>query len=169
MANACLRPHFVGLVTNKAWRYFEPEDFRYWVRTVDLRQSKRYRLRAAVKFSWHAKGSTKLGGGYTRDISPSGVFVVTSERLPGGAEVQLEVALPSLRGERSGACLRTHGHVVRSEQPGFAAAAEMGFRMRFQEAGSSERSPIKSNGNSDGEPSNQEAGSLLALISRFSM
>jgi hypothetical protein len=44
--------------------------------------------------------------GYTRDISPCGVFVLTSDRLPSGAALDLEVALPSLRGQRTGARLR---------------------------------------------------------------
>lgn len=80
------------------------------------------------------------GEGYTRDISPSGVYVLTSERLPSGALVKLEVVLPSLRGQRSGACLRTRGRVVRPEEVGFAAAADMGFRMQLPETGSSEES-----------------------------
>ena len=71
------------------------------------------------------------GEGYTRDISSTGVYVLTGERLPSGATVKLEVSLPSLRGRRSGACLRTQGHVVRSEEVGFAASAEMAFRMQL--------------------------------------
>jgi hypothetical protein len=99
---------------------------------VDQRQNKRYRLKASVKFSWEdLQGSTIRGEGYTRDISPSGVFVLTSDRLPSGTAVKLEVALPSLRQEPSGAFLRTHAHVVRSEELGFAAVADMGFRMQL--------------------------------------
>ena len=77
------------------------------------------------------------GEGFTRDISPTGVYVLTGERLPSGVVVKLEVSLPSLRERRSGACLRTHGHVVRAEELGFAAAAEMGFRMQLPERRSS--------------------------------
>ena len=69
--------------------------------------------------------------GHTRDISSTGVYVLTGERLPSGTAVKLEVTLPSLRGRHSGACLRTHGHVVRSEEVGFAAAAEMSFQMQL--------------------------------------
>ncbi len=79
------------------------------------------------------------GEGFTRDISPNGVYVLTGERLPSGAVVKLEVSLPSLRERRSGACLRTHGQVVRSEELGFAATAEMGFRMQLPERRSSEK------------------------------
>ena len=35
------------------------------------------------------------GKGYTRDISPAGVFVLTSDRLPADMTVKLEVTLPS--------------------------------------------------------------------------
>ena len=99
---------------------------------MEQRQSKRYRLKTSVKFSWEsAQDGTRQGEGRTRDISSSGVFVVTSDRLPLGTTVKLDVALPALRKETSGASLRTSGHVVRSEQLGFAAVAEAGFRMQF--------------------------------------
>jgi len=114
---------------------------------MDLRQSKRYRLRASVTFSWeHSDGSTVRGEGHTRDISPSGVYVQTGDRLPSGAPVKLEVDLPSLRGQRSGARLRTQGHVVRSEEGGFAVVANMGFRMQHSETRSSEKAFSKGNG-----------------------
>jgi hypothetical protein len=118
---------------------------------VDQRQNKRYRLKASVKFSWeNVQGSTGQGEGHTRDISPSGVFVLTSARLPLGAAVKLEVALPSLRQEPSGPFLRTQAHVVRSEELGFAAVADMGsFRMHLPDARSSRRAPGKSGGSND--------------------
>jgi len=99
---------------------------------MEHRQSKRYRLKTSVKFSWeNAQSSTIQGEGYTRDISPSGVFVLTSDRVPLGTTLKMEITLPSLRKKPSGALLRTRGHVVRSEELGFAAIAEMGFRMQF--------------------------------------
>lgn len=127
-------------------------------------------------FSWEqADGSTIRGEGHTRDISPSGVFVLTSDRLPSGTAVKLEVVLPSLREKRSGASLRTQGHVVRSEEIGFAAVADMGFRMQFPEASTSEQSfdKVRSNGRYDasGEETGAEemGGKWVAPISRFSM
>jgi len=112
---------------------------------MDERQNKRYQLKIAVKFSWeNSQRSMSQGEGYTRDISPSGVFVLTGDRLPLGATVKLEVTLPSPRKEAPGALLRTRGHVVRSEQLGFAAVAEMGFRMQFPDA----RTRRRTSGNS---------------------
>ena len=112
---------------------------------MDQRQNRRYQLKTAVKFSWESlQNGICRGEGVTRDISPSGVFVLTGERLPLGTTVKLEVALPSPRKEPSGAVLRTRGHIVRSEQLGFAAVAEMGFRMQFPEIASSRSSRGKS-------------------------
>jgi len=89
-----------------------------------------------VKFSWeYSNGSTMRGEGHTRDISATGVFVLTAHPLPSGAVVKLEVSLPSLRApQQPGVRLQTLGHVVRSEPLGFAAAADTGFRMNSPDA-----------------------------------
>lgn len=110
-----------------------------------------------MTFSWeHSDGSTMRSEGYTRDISQSGVFVLTGDRLPSGTVVKLEVALPSLFGQRSGACLRTQGHVVRCEEVGFAAAADMGFRMQFPETCSSKQLFGRGNGGATHEAQSKE-------------
>jgi len=136
---------------------------------MDERQNKRYQLKIAVRFSWeNSHGSMSQGEGYTRDISPSGVFVLTGDRLPLGATVKLEVTLPSRRKGPSGALLHTRGHVVRSEQLGFAAVAEMGFRMQFPDT----RSTRSTSGNSgDHEEEHQARRKEVsgATTSRFWM
>jgi hypothetical protein len=104
------------------------------------------------------------GEGYTRDISPSGVFVSTGDRLPSGAALDLEVALPSLVGQRTGARLRTHGHVVRSEEVGFAAAAEMGFRMQLPKTTSSEQSFSKGHGGTHEADSKENKHKFLYFV-----
>jgi hypothetical protein len=125
---------------------------------VDLRQNKRYRLKVSVTFSWEQPdGSKARGEGYTRDISSSGVFVLTSDRLPSGTAVRLEVALPSLREKTSGTSLQTQGHVVRSEEIGFAAAADVGFRMRFPQGASTERVLSKGRGNGRFDVNSEDA------------
>jgi len=135
---------------------------------VDQRQNKRYQLKTAVKFSWESpQDGICRSEGFTRDISPSGVFVLTGERLPLGTTVKLEVALPSPRKEASGAFLRTRGHIVRSEQLGFAAVAEMGFRMQFPEISSSRSSRGKSGDGSEDEkrevPSGSQRGTFVVV------
>ena len=137
---------------------------------MDQRQSKRYQLKTAVKFSWESKqGGTSLGEGFTRDISPSGVFVLSDNRLPLGTTVKLEVALPSPRKGASGASLRTRGHIVRSEQLGFAAVAEMGFRMKFPEVSSSRNSRGKAAGGGRDETTQELSRMPRSAVLRFSM
>jgi len=100
-------------------------------RIVDQRNNKRYRLDAAVSFSWHADATDLFGEGNTRDISLHGVFVVTDREVPLGTAVQLKVSLPSLRVARSGIFLRGKGKIIRVEEKGFAAVADMSFRIQF--------------------------------------
>ena len=98
-------------------------------------------------FSWEPfGGDTIKSEGYTRDISSSGVFVLTSDRLLSGTAVKLEVSLPAPRETSSSATLMSQGRVVRSEETGFAAAADTGFRMRFPETSFSDPSFDKVSG-----------------------
>jgi hypothetical protein len=139
---------------------------------MDLRRSKRYRLRAFVKFAWEdLQGTTIRGEGQTRDISAAGLFVLTGDRLPLETPLKLEVTLPSLREDNSGACLRTHGQVVHSEDIGFGAVANMGFQIQLPELQRARYSVGKSRGNGEAK---QEAGGeadarskRLDLISRL--
>lgn len=137
---------------------------------MDQRQNNRYQLKTAVKFSWESpQNGICRGEGVTRDISPSGVFVLTDERLPLGTTVKLEVTLPSPRNAPSGAFLRTRGHIVRAEQLGFAAVAEMGFRMQFPEIASS-RSSRRKTDDTKQDGSREEASEVHRRATlRFSM
>lgn len=140
--------------------------------SVELRQSKRYRLRAFVVFSaQQLDGTTIRGEGHTRDISPIGVFVLTNDLLVSGAAVKLEITLPSLRGQQSGACLRTVGHVVRTEEAGFAAVADLGFRMQFPDSRNEEagRKNSAGNGGTNEEGHSRRRGERPVLVPRFSM
>jgi hypothetical protein len=144
------------------------EGFRSLRQSMEMRQSKRYRLRASVTFSWeHADGNPMRGEGYTRDISPAGVFVLTSDRLPVTTAVKLEVTLPSLNQNRRGPSLRTQGRVVRLEEIGFAAAAEIGFRMQFSERSSSTDSLGKRGGNGKFEAGSKRSNPLPPHRARF--
>jgi hypothetical protein len=100
---------------------------------VDLRQHKRYRLAAPVSFEWENKaGVIKKGEGYTRDISPAAVFVVTSELLSVASALRLHIELPGLLPDNSGPSLNTQALVIRVERAGFAAIADAGFRLQIQ-------------------------------------
>lgn len=97
--------------------------------------------------------------------------MLTSDRLPSSTAVKLEVTLPSLNEKRNGASLRTQGRVVRSEEIGFAVAADMGFRMRFPEESSSAESLAKRAGNGRFEASSKKSDEerQLVPVSRFWM
>jgi hypothetical protein len=122
-------------------------------------------------FSWaNTDGNTMRGEGYTRDISPAGVYVMTSDLLPSSTAVKLEVSLPSLNEKRNGASLRTQGRVVRSEEIGFAVAADMGFRMQFPEGSSSAESLEKRDGDKKFDASGKRSeDQQLVPVSRFWM
>jgi hypothetical protein len=60
--------------------------------------------------------------------------------------------------------LRTFGHVVRSEEIGFAAIADMGFRMQFSETRS--QGSFESKGDDDGT---HDVGSRKDSKSRFDL
>jgi hypothetical protein len=101
---------------------------------VELRQNKRYRLGAPVSFFWESReGAIGAGEGHTRDISVAGVFILTAGLIPEGSVVRMEVTLPPLHAKGQRVRLRTQGRVVRTEDNGFAAIANMGFRMDFHE------------------------------------
>jgi hypothetical protein len=60
----------------------------------ERRGSVRYSLWLPVIFRWVDDGEHARGG-FTRDISTAGVFVVTSECPPANAHVSMEVVLQS--------------------------------------------------------------------------
>jgi hypothetical protein len=95
---------------------------------MDRRNHRRYDLQATAHFSWKDAGGTRWQGrGLTRDISETGLFVVTRNAPPSGVAVKVEVRAYSQWG--SGLLMQAKGQVVRvevNEQPasgvGFAAA-----------------------------------------------
>ena len=98
---------------------------------MDARREKRYRVQAVVKFTWQAATSepeTSLGR--ARDISSGGIFILTTQFLPVGTPVYLDVTLPGIR-NREGARLTTTGCVIRTGSGGFAVAAQTRFGLRF--------------------------------------
>ena len=98
---------------------------------MELRQNHRYRLTAQVSFTWEfTSGDIHEGKGLTRDISKSGIFVLTPAAPPLDAAVLLEVILPLP--ETPGTKLRSHGHVIRIEPEGFAVDADVAFRMQAE-------------------------------------
>ncbi len=84
---------------------------------LELRHSKRYQLAAPVNFWWLSPdGSIRASQGMTRDISSSGVLVVTSDCPPSGTRIQMTVLLPRRDGSGHGMELHGEGTVIRLEE-----------------------------------------------------
>ena len=100
---------------------------------MEKRLNKRYQLNALVIFTWESfDGDVGKSEGCTRDISLGGVFVNTAGRPGVGSLVRMDVTLPPLREKGTGPMLSTKGRVVRAENQGFAAVADIGFQMEFR-------------------------------------
>jgi hypothetical protein len=97
---------------------------------VEQRLSSRYQLRLPVIFRWtDDNGVTQQGGGFTRDISTGGVFVICDAPPQPAACIALELLLPPLAGNAPGLRLQGNAQVVRAEQAspmiGFAALSDL--------------------------------------------
>jgi hypothetical protein len=94
---------------------------------MELRKSRRYRLSAPASFFWESlDGRLREGRGTTLDISTTGTFIVTDAVPHGGAQLELNVYLPSAERAASTVQLHGEGKVVRLDQRqksvnGFAA------------------------------------------------
>ena len=105
---------------------------------MNQRQQNRYRLAAAVTFSWETDDHrVHHGNGQTRDCSVSGAFIVSPNKLLIGSILQMEFSFPRLLSAGPGATLKTRGRVVRVEPNGFAVLAEMTPSSLLQRAASS--------------------------------
>ena len=91
----------------------------------DARRNRRYALRAPVLFTWP---DGRHYGGFTRDISCTGIFVETPDPPPPGAEVCVHLVLPGLTEKAESIRMEASCKVVRSsrthkEKVGFAGAS----------------------------------------------
>jgi len=100
--------------------------------SVNRRSSVRFAMQMPVICRWtDPQGSPHEIGGFSRDISTAGLFVLSSEPPPDGTDVRVEVLLPALGGGTSrGLQLQSKGEVVRVEHGeavrGFAVCCEFG-------------------------------------------
>ncbi len=102
---------------------------------MENRKHRRFRLQAFVSFSWEpVNGGGGHGEGYTRDISLSSAYIVTSSRLPLGTVLRMIVTLPALQGAGRGAQLSIEARTVRMDANGIAVTGDMGFHLEFQDS-----------------------------------
>ena len=97
---------------------------------MNRRRSVRFELQVPVICRWKDhQGSAHEIGGFSRDISTAGLFVLSSMPPPDGTDVSVEVLLPALGGDTSrGLRLQSEGEVVRVEH----GEAETGFAVRCE-------------------------------------
>jgi len=107
--------------------------------SVNLRSSARFAMKMAVICRWKDhQGSAHEIGGFSRDISTAGLFVLSSALPPDGTDVSVEVLLPALGGGTSrGLRLQSEGKVVRAEH----REAATGFAVRCEFARVDGREP----------------------------
>jgi len=93
-----------------------------------LRKEHRYTIAAKVWFNWQTEDGRWLEGvGTTRDMSGSGLFVLTDTAPVAGASITVMVVVPALKMIQRPITFHGHGRVVRIESQadwvfGFAAA-----------------------------------------------
>lgn len=89
----------------------------------ERRNSKRFRLRLAVVFSWRdAQGIVQSGEGSSRNISSRGIYVRTTFAPPLGAAVEMNVFLPQPAYNIRAAEIHAKGQATRVDQGPLAQA-----------------------------------------------
>src|SRR5207245_9931505 len=102
---------------------------------VEQRHQTRYSLCARADFKWRDReGIHHRGEGFTRDISPTGMFVYTDSHPPAGTHIRVELRLSSLAEGASALRMSAKARVVRVDSvthggtPGGLAAVRNAFR-----------------------------------------
>jgi hypothetical protein len=101
------------------------------VDSADRRKKSRYVLGALVAFQWKdSQGNRRQGAGFMRDVSVSGLFVMTPTLPPVGTAIRLEICLESSP-TNSAITIHAKGLVCRvvpndesASQRGFAASTK---------------------------------------------
>jgi PilZ domain len=84
---------------------------------VDRRRSSRFCLRLPVLTQWtDSTGQVRYGGGFSRDISLRGLFVVSSDPPAKATMIVVTVVLPNVRKASQELHLSSAGTIVRVEQ-----------------------------------------------------
>jgi len=95
-------------------------------RTPERRKNARFHLRLPVTF-WYASSGETAAGGFTRDISLGGIFVLSDECPEPGHPITVQVTFPPLQPRNGQLHLMCAGHVSRvwtgaQQRRGFAVS-----------------------------------------------
>jgi hypothetical protein len=98
----------------------------------DRRAAARYKLRLPVIFHWNDDGTDRTEGGFTCEVAVDGALIFSSRCPPVGADVRIEVLVPSPDQSPEELRIECIGKVMRVwEQPG---AAYFGVHGRFDDS-----------------------------------
>jgi PilZ domain len=85
----------------------------------ERRVARRFVMSVPVLFRWKVDENEHRSGGFTRDVSTFGVYVVCEDECPElNAGVALEILLPRQDAQNVGLKLKSVGEVVRIERAG---------------------------------------------------
>jgi PilZ domain len=85
---------------------------------IERRTAMRYKLRLPVIFHWN-DGTEQTDGGFTTDVALDGALILSSRCPPVGADVRIEVLIPSLGQNAEEIRIECVGTVTRvAQQPG---------------------------------------------------
>ena len=108
--------------------------------TNDSRSAIRYSLRAPVVYSWtDCEGVTHESEGFTRDVSPKGIFIVCADSPPQSTPLTVSIQLPvsgqdcvgEVRIEAVGKVLRLEIQDTTGNGGGFSVK---NYRVRYERA-----------------------------------
>jgi PilZ domain len=97
---------------------------------MDRRQNQRFDLKAPVTYFWaEAENNQGTGHGITRDVSQSGLFVLTDSLPPVGTAIELELSFhlrdKSLQMRANGSVVRVETKAGAGRAHGFAAVMKV--------------------------------------------
>ena len=108
--------------------------------TVEKRQFKRFERKVPAKLEHVGTDAISNAATHylmTKDICAGGTYLATTQPLPEGTEVLVEIALPmegNLNFETDNHCfVKVKGHIVRSEADGMAVSFQKNFQIEFRE------------------------------------
>ena len=95
---------------------------------MEQRERTRYKLRLPITYRWtDEQGMLQQAGGFTRNISTQGLYVVALQLPPNGADLSFQAVLPPLEEGAEVIPLRASGRVLRVDGRGFALASDFGL------------------------------------------
>jgi hypothetical protein len=101
---------------------------------LERRQRTRYHITAPLTFKWRHKGVVHEASGYTRDISPKGLFIYSDSVPPEKADVSIRVNFQDSSDTESSLFMSARALVIRTEVS-MAVGKQQGFAVLNRNCG----------------------------------